>query len=194
MLLFNQFKNVKGYKASYLDSEKSLDEFANWLYELKKQTNEYLDFSLSLGIDLTGCDFVEINKGKYDTASCEIVSPFAETLNQKNSELIVYQGEPLIRSGSIIKKGQVVDTYCTHNPYNMFYFGALDELHNNGYNVSFCVFGKLNDKNKNKKIEFIKNITKKMYDDYIIDYETLGENYYCIVYTKRLVKMKVLTR
>lgn len=196
ILLFNQFNNAKGYKEIYLDSKQYLNEFSVWLYELSKQSKQYLGFSLFNGISLADGDFIEINKGKYDTLIKEktIISPFAYTLNQLKQDLVVYQGEPLIKCGSKIEKGQVVDTYCTHNPYNIFYFNNLDELHNNGYMICFGIFGKNSDRNKKIKISFIQKVMQNMIDDFIFDYETSDDNYYCIVFTKRLVKKKILKR
>ena len=175
MLLFNQFNNAKGYKEVCLNSNQYLNEFAVWLHELSKQSKCYLDFSLFNGINLADGDFIEVNKG---------------TLNQLKQDLVVYQGEPLIRCGSKIKKGQVVDTYCTHNPYNMFYFNNLEQLHNNGYMICFGIFGKNCDRDKQIKIKFIQQVMQNMIDDFIFDYETIDNNYYYIVFTKRLVKVK----
>ena len=196
MLLFNQFNNAKGYKEVYLNSNQYLNEFAVWLHELSKQSKCYLDFSLFNGINLADGDFIEINKGKYDTLikGKKIISSFANTLNQLKQDLVVYQGEPLIRCGSKIKKGQVVDTYCTHNPYNMFYFNNLEQLHNNGYMICFGIFGKNCDRDKQIKIKFIQQVMQNMIDDFIFDYEIIDNNYYYIVFTKRLVEEKVLKR
>lgn len=195
-LLFNQFNNAKGYSKIYLDSKQYLHEFVTWLEEIKKQTKEYLALAFSNGIDLETSDFIEINKGKYDTLNNEkiIISPFADTLNQLKQNLIVYQGEPFIVSGSKVEKGQVVDTYCTHNPYNLYYFNNLDKLHNNGYMICFGIFGKNSDYDKKSKITFMQKILQNMIGDFYFDYETFLDNYYYIVFTKRLVKRKVLKK
>ena len=196
VLLCNQFNEVKGYKKTHLESKEYLDELAFWLYDLKKQSKEYLEFGLFNGINLADGDFIEINKGKFDTLRKgeNIISPFASTLNLVSKDLVVYQGEPLIISGSKIKKGQVVDTYCTHNPYNIYYFNNLDELHNNGYMVCFGMFGKNEDKNKQSKVKFIQGVAENMGNDFIFAYETDRENYYSVVFTKRFVKRYILRR
>ena len=184
VLLCNQFNKTKGYKKTHLESKGYINELAFWLYDLKKQSDEYFEFGLFNGINLANGDFIEINKGRFDTLRKgeNIISPFASTLNLVSKDLVVYQGEPLIIDGSKIKKGQVVDTYCTHNPYNKYYFGNLDELHNNGYMICFGMFGKNRDKDKQSKVEFVKDVAENMGNDFIFEYETDNENFYCMVF------------
>ena len=193
ILLLNQFNKAKGYTESDLKSKQYTEEFVGWLRDLKKQSKQYSDFTLSNGIDLSDFDMIEINKGILDTitGSGIMISPFGPTLNQIKQDLLVYQGEPFIVSGSKIIRGQVVDTYCTHNPYNYHYYGNIHEIHNNGYKICLGVFGKNADNDKDAKIRSMVDISEKMADDYRKDYCTVGDNYYCMIYTKRKVLTKI---
>lgn len=196
-LLLKQFNNAKGYTKVYLDSKQYLDEFIDWLYEMQKQKKQYYNFSMYLGIDLCSQDFVEINKGIFDTIRGDerLISPFASTLGHSNKEFTVYQGEPVILHGSKLEKGQAFDTYCTHNPYKMKYFGDLHKLHNSGYRICFGLFGKNGDCDKKTKLEFAEKMIKVLDGTYESEYETIDDNYHCIIYTKRFEKLneKVLT-
>ena len=195
-LLMKQFNRAKGYKNPDVNSEQYLQEFMNWLDELKKQKGQYIEYSNIFGIDLFESDFLEINKGNLDTILGDerVISPFAYTIWQENRVFIPYHGEPYIVSVSKVDKGQAYDTYCTHNPYDVRFFGDLDSLHNNGYNVCFGMYGKNSDCDKDVKLHFVSDRIKHMTRDYGFEYDTCGDNYCCIVFTKKLIKEKVLTR
>lgn len=195
-LLLKQFNNAKGYKNPDVSSKQYLQEFMNWLAELKKQKSQYIEYSNAFGIDLFKSYFLEINKGKLDTILGDerVISPFAYTMGQKNKEFIAYRGEPYILSGSRFEKGKAYDTYCTHNPYDMSYFGDLDRLHNSGYFVCFGMYGKNSDCDKGIKLQFVSEKVKEMGYDYAFEYDTDGEKYYSIVFSKQKINEKILTR
>lgn len=194
--LFNQFNQSRGYKNIDLNSENYTEEFYHWLYELRKQTYEYLKFSESTKVELSSENYIELNKGKYDTLfkHGSHISTYADTLGEANKDFIVYQGEPYIKSGSIITKGQVVDTYFTQNPFTTVDVAQLGMLHNNGYFMCIGMFGKNKDKNKQQKIYQLKSLISSTNDNYDFNYETNNDDYYCILSTKRNVKELVKTK
>lgn len=195
MLLFNQFNESMGYKTTYKTSDIYIDEFVNWLRNLKKISNLYMKFANYEGIDLNDDNVIELNKGRYDSLkNAKIISPFASTLGIKNEKLIVYQGEPIIIVGSKVKKGQVVDTYTTFNPYSDYYLNNLDLLHNSGINICYGIFGKNSDKNRDEKIKHLIEFISKLNEDYIYNIENVDSNYLGIVFSKRKIKKLTLVK
>lgn len=195
-LLLEQFNNSRGYGKEYTDSKQYYEEFINWLYELNKQKKKYVEYSDSLGVDLFNPYYFEINKGKLDTILCSerIISPFGYTMKQSNKTFIEYYGQPYIVSGSDINNGQAHSMYFTFNPYNNYYFGELDKIHNSGHGVCFGMYGKNSDNDKKIKLQFISDKLKNMNNRYVYEYDTDGENYYCIVFTREKIKIKILER
>ena len=186
-MLFTQFNEAKGYKKFYFNSINYLNEFSDWLYSLNKQSSQYSDFALFNHVVLR--DSIELNKGRYDSISNNNVSPFFDD----PKKIIMCQGKPYI-CGSKVVKGQVVDTYSTHNPYNVFYFGNLVNLHNSSYSICFGVFGNNNDCNKDSKVKFFKSVVDSLNDNFVCDYTTIGDSYFYIVFSKKKVLKKVLCK
>ena len=50
-LLINQFNQSKGYEKYDLNSNIYLDEFCEWIIELRKNLNNYFNFINTVGID-----------------------------------------------------------------------------------------------------------------------------------------------
>lgn len=195
ILLFNQFNESKGYKTIYQNSDIYINEFVHWLKDLKELSHLYLEFAKYEGIDLNEDDFIELNKGRYDSIKkAKIISPFASTLGIQNKKLVVCQGEPNIIIGSNMKKGQVVDTYTTFNAYNDYYLNDLDMLHNYGTNICYGIFGKNSDINRETRIKKFIEFISKLNDDHICDLENVDENYLGIVFSKRKVKRLSLVK
>ncbi len=181
-LLKYQFIKAKGYPISYLDEKDIKEEFLNWLYTLKKNVNEFSNYAKYLGLDIY--NYIELDKGVYDTVDSKtIISPHANTLKKEDSRLFMYQGEPLIISGSNIKKGQVADTYLSHNPYNLDNYSSIFSLCKNGYNICFSVFGNKSDKDIKEKIILFSELKDVGYNLACEDEEFDG-NYCLVLYSK----------
>lgn len=194
-LLFNQFNESVGYKKIYLNSDDYINEFVNWLENLKKISHLYSEFANYEGIDLYDDGYIELNKGKCDSMkNTNIISPFASTLGIQNAKLVVCQGEPNIIIGSNVKKGQVVDTYTTFNPYSDYYLNDLDVLHNCGINICYGIFGKNSDINMEIKVKKFLEFVSKLKDDHICSLENIDGNYVGIVFSKRKNKKLSLIR
>lgn len=170
-------------------------EFINWIIKNKKLSKKYKIYLTNIGY-ISSKYKVEIGKGKYDSISdddIKIISPYAETLGKQNSRLIIANGEPIIkRQNKLIIPNQ--ELLLTHNPYDDELSGWKD-IHNNGiYDISVGVYGNIYDKNYKKKLYMIKELSRTMNDDFIIDYETDNDEYYCSIHSKRKVLSKVLIR
>lgn len=190
-----QFNDEKGIKNPDLTSKIYIEEFANWLYEKKKalgELNKYFNFN---DIDINSSNIAEVGKGKYDSIvlpTTQIISPFGETLKKENSELIIYQGEPIILGS--IDKGQVVDKFLTHNPYTFEMIKAWPTLHNSGYDIIFGICGYVQDKNIQEKRMQIDYLCYGMNEEIEENYDLINDIYVGYIRSNRKVKRLVKTK
>ena len=189
-LLFEQFCNAKGYRnISKIPFHEIEEEFIVWNVGLLRQGLEYIQYAKENGIDLQNHDAIELNKGGYDSLVSKLnrVSPFSG-----NTELVIYQGIPMIKSGINIVEGQVADIYHTHNPYSERYLEGLSELHGYGHKICFGIFGSIDDKDKDKKFKLVKDYLRNFNENIEYSSDTINGHYHLIVYSK--FKQKILRR
>lgn len=192
-LLYNQFISAKGIslKDALNKRDELSKEFIDWLYDLEKIGVQYSFYAENNGINLVSDFARELNKGVFDSlvSKEQRISPFSD-----NTELVIYQGIPMIKSGINIVEGQVADIYHTHNPYRKEYLSGLSELHNFGYRICFGIFGRTYDKDKSKKFKLVKDYLSLMSGELDMQYDTERDNYYLIVYNKFKQNVKILRR
>lgn len=192
-LLYNQFISAKGIslKDALNKRDELSKEFIDWLYDLEKIGAQYSSYAENNGINLVSDFARELNKGVFDSlvSKEQRISPFSD-----NTELVIYQGIPMIKSGINIVEGQVADIYHTHNPYSIEYLQGLSELHNCGFKICFGVFGRTYDKDKSKKFKLVKDYLSLMSGELDMQYDTERDNYYLIVYNKFKQNVKILRR
>lgn len=170
-------------------------EFINWIVKNKKLLEKYKRYLINIGY-ISSKNTAEIGKGIYDSISednIEIISPYAETLGKQNSRLFIVTGIPIVKKqNKIIYPSQ--ELLLTHNPYNEE-LSDWKDIHNNGiYDISVGVYGNIHDKNYKKKLYMIKELSKTMNDDFIINYETDNDEYYCSIHSKRKILSKILIK
>lgn len=166
-------------------------DFIDWIVHNQERLAIYKDYLTYLGIDFNS-NIVELNKGKFDSISSDsnmIISPFGETLDREQSNLLFYDKTPIIISNSKISTIPDIDLFITHNPYSIDYLAGMDKLHNIGYNISFGVFGDTSDLDIKEKLKYIKYLKNKISQDYDIEYDTVNNTYMCIIKSKRKVKV-----
>ncbi len=192
----SQFNSAKGIKKIDISSEDYINDFAHWLYEQNKALEELKKYFANYDIDINDSNIAEVGKGKYDSIvlpTTRIISPFGETLNKENNELLVYQGEPIITGSEV--KGQVVDRFMTHNPY---YYEQISEwplLHFNGYDIIVGYCGYVNDLNILEKENQLNLLKQNLEQGCIVNYDTINDVYVCFIKSRRKVKKlsKILT-
>ena len=148
---------------------------------------------------IDGKNVSEVGKGIHDTLhlpNSKIISPYAKTIGLPNSELFVIGGIPLIQ-----EKGALLypdaDILLTYNPYEEMNIINWSKIHNSKmFDVSIGFYGSVHDSDFDDKIELLEKISKKMYEDHKIDFDTDKDNYFCSISSKRKVKTRelILTR
>lgn len=172
-------------------------EFIIFLSLLTKQTINYGNYLNYLDLCLNNNTTIELNKGKYDSLGNElvtIVSPFAETLGLKNSELLVCDSNPFIVMGVSVYSLDNCDLLITHNPIFRNSLNDIILLHNIGANVCIGIYGNVKDKDKEEKFKMLKECAEKMSDNIGFYYDTEADNYYSCIKSERKVKKHILTR
>ena len=194
--LYKQYCDARGVIRNPFDGKDLSYDFLEWITTNKLMTKEYSDYLLYLGY-LESKTVAEVGKGRYDSiASQEIatISPYADTLELPKRELFIIVDVPLIEeSGKIVLLNQQV--LLTHNPYDEMRIMNWSRVHNMGnYDISIGMFGKVYDEDFSKKVKLIEEISKRMTEDHVLDYDTDKDKYFCSLNSKRKVKLKSLIR
>lgn len=172
-------------------------EFIIYLSLLTKRTIDYGNYLNYLGLCLTNDTTIELNKGKYDSLGKElvtIVSPFAETLDCQNSDLVVCDNNPIVIMGTSVFTADNCDLFITHNPIVRHSISDIALLHNIGANVCIGIHGKISDKDRDIKLKMLEDCATEMYDDIGFYYDTEGDNYYSCIKSERKIKKHILTK
>lgn len=196
LLLYKQYCNSIGKKYDKFNIIADT-EFIMYLSSLTKQTINYANYLNYLELFFTSDTAIELNKGKYDSLGKElvtIVSPFAETLACKNSNLVVYNNNPIIIMGTSIFLVDNCNLFLTHNPIDKNHLNDIILLHNIGLNICIGIYGKINDKDRDDKLKMLKDCKSKILDDISFNYDTKEDNYYGCIKSERKVKKHVLVR
>jgi len=196
LCLFKQYCDARGLDINNMNNMYSND-FVNWIVQNKSLLSIYMHYLNALGFDYPVDDVVEVGKGQYDSIfkqGVNLISIFAGTVGQLNSRLFVYRGMPLVlRQSKIITPREHI--ILTHNPYFESEILSWYLIHNMGdKNISVGMFGKLSDEDTKVKLELLKQLSKKITDDYSFDYDTYNGNYFCSLNSKRYIKRKSLIK
>ena len=194
--LYKQYCDAKCVIFNPFDWKNISYDFLEWITINKLMVKEYSDFLQYLGY----CEsktVAEVGKGKYDSITSKemvVISPYADTLRLPRKELFVIDGFPLIEQSKkiVIPQQQLL---LTHNPYEEMRIINWSLIHNLGdYDISIGMFGSIYDEDFSKKIELIEELSKRMNEDHVIDYDTDKDKYFCSLNSKRKIKIKTLIR
>lgn len=212
--LYDQFRRARGYENIDLNSMSFLNDFSSWLKEMQKHGETYIQFLNSIGLDIDHYDVAEIGKGKCDSIvqdlTTTIITPYPEGIDRHGFDYCrlitarfkVYNGKPaLLMKG--LSKEQELDTlspsmfriFMTQNPYSNKQIAYWDELHNlSDKDIIVGVFGNVHDKDKEYKLEQIREFRDKLYDSYNEDYTTEKDMYSYIISSDKSKKKKLTKR
>lgn len=194
--LYKQYCDARGIVCNPFDGKNLSYDFLEWITINKLMAKEYSDYLLYLE-HLKSKTVVEVCKGRYDSIASEkmaIISPYADTLGLPNSELFIIDGVPLIERGGkiVVPEEQIL---LTHNPFDEMRIINWSRVHNiRSYDISIGMFGSIYDEDFSKKVKLIEEISKRMTEDHVIDYDTDKDKYFCSLNSKRKVKVKTLTK
>ena len=189
--LFKQYCESTGFKRKFAEiSEEEISVFGHWVfknYNLLFQYWTYLQSEFHYSIK----DVLEIGKGKYDSLwKLKMLDSFLfnNGSEEKNCHLYIDNGIPLIiRENKLVVPREHI--LLTHNPYFESEISYWYSIHNgNQKDISIGMFGSLEDEDRMKKINLLKELSKKMTDDYSLTYETDQGNYFCSLNSRRLTK------
>lgn len=195
--LYKQYCDARGIPFDPFDSKKDGD-FIKWIEYNERLTKKYKEYLICLGY-INGKKVSEVGKGVHDTLllpNSAIVSPYAKTMRLPNSELFITGVTPLIQ-----EKGALLypdaDILLTYNPFEEMRIIDWSKIHNSKmFDVSIGFYGSVHDSDFDSKIELLEKISKKMYEDHKIDFDTDKDNYFCSISSKRKIKERelILTR
>jgi hypothetical protein len=145
-------------------------------------------------MDLQSKELAELGKGNIDSVvdgDALMITPYGHTFSD-----LSHTNSSLDFNGSVLMLNVYgeqysltdIHTYMTQNPY---LYGVLSDLIkiNNFYNKNIVlgVYGKEYDKNKTAKIKILKEFKRKINnfnENYDMDYNSKGDNYFCAITRK----------
>ena len=188
--LYKQFCNARGIIYNPSNFNRYTAEFVDWVVYNKKTTEKYREYLLSLSY-IDGKSVAEVGKGMYDSLQLNdsaIVSPYAETIGFQNSELFMIGNYPLIQQKGIIVRPNT-EILLTYNPYEEMHIINWFKVHNSKlYDISIGMYGNIHDSDFAERIRLLEEISKRMHDDHVVDYDTDQDNYFCSINSKRMIK------
>ena len=143
------------------------NDFFLWIKLLKTQTEIYSYYLEYLDVNLSSDSSVEIGKGKYDSIGSSlvtIVSPYADTLEYRNSDFTICGNIPYVIMGTSIYDASNCEMFLTHNSCDSI-ISKLISLHECNYSICVGVYGSISDKDKNDKLNILENILKECCDN-----------------------------
>lgn len=205
--LINQFALAKGIENADIDSKEFIKEFSDWVKEQEAIGSEYLSILKEFGFNIDDSNSTEVGKGKYDSVvkdlSTTIITPDYTLLYRGfknriiNGDINVLNGYPMLINytsmGNIMSKYFInLNTYITQNPFSSSNILGWDKIHNSGNNIIIGSYGKIYDKDKNKKIGELIEFRNRLQNDFICENIISGDTYINILGSnpkvKRLVK------
>lgn len=200
--LAEQYALANGIKNIDLNSKAFLSEFNEWLGEVKRMSELYPSFLDSLDVNYNIVSAAEIGKGNYDSAfknfQTTIITDMPISVDKKrlvSSHFAVIDDEPTIinRTDSfffhIPISPKKIATYLTQNPYYPELIEDWEKLSNKcGNSIVVGMYGRLIDKDREKKINNLKMLRDKLELDSKIVQATFDGNYYAALFTKKKTK------
>lgn len=193
--LYKQFCMAYGLDindTSYIDSK----YFMYFILSNYSILKEFREFLMNYGV-YNPEDSIEIGKGRFDSLNGIDDIKTISIFNYNNPSTLLIEGSTpyvLKRNGSLlIPEHRII----THNPYQELEVASWNELHNSGSkDITIGVFGRISDDDESKKVGFIERLSRKLNDDYSLEYDTKDGNYFCSINSnrKKLQKVKVKTR
>lgn len=212
--LIKQYKDSQGL-SHFEKNEQGKKELKAWLKEQAEVCKLYRDYLVRNGIQYTTNLTAEIGKGRYDTVVTSDTETLLLTNNVSDSKKDwlferAIPGEFIVRDNSCYvmlenKKARshqfyplnYIQLFFTQNPYDITKLDNMIKVAQNNKYVLIGAYGKLNDKDKVKKIENLRelkdNLTncncKEMYayvnDNYLYYFLTEPKDVKYLVHHKR---------
>lgn len=205
--LMTQFAMAKGIKNPDINSKLFVDEFANWILEMKQKGLDYLSFIDSFDSHPVIVDggTAEIGKGKNDSVALDtditLITPYLSDMRNESQSIIqgefkVVESTPIILRDSKEYDGSELSRFITQNPYSPQSLSNWENLHNSGLsNITVGVYGDIHDKDLESKIKVIKSLKEKLLDDsYVEDYSTYKDSYFYAISSDRKILRRYLSR
>ena len=190
--LYKQYCDAKDLVFRPIMDITSTEGFTDWLIENIKISRMYRDYIMNLGF-ADGKTIAEIGKGKYDSIAdndFSVISPYGEEMDQICSDFFIIGKYPLVSKEGIVCAPSE-NILLTHNPFDESMSQYWYRMHNALlYDISVGVYGNINDHDRNEKINLIMELSKRMTRDYGLESDTNGNNYFCTVYSKKIVKKR----
>ena len=182
-LLKKQFCEANGLRKFNNNSKADLEAFKSFIAERKIIGEKYNEFLKYLEIDITTSNVVELYKGNVDS----IVKDF-DTLVLTPYSIDIDKDRIYRELSDLLGNKVLINRFITQNPSFKNDIKSLINYYNQyKYDILIGVYGKVYDKDKNKKMKELIKLSRKI-DDYQYNTSILKDryNYYFVLYTNLL--------
>lgn len=204
--LLEQYKQATGVQNVDLKSESFKSEFVEWITRNQRIGLEYLELIRCIDVYPSIIfNTAEVGKGEFDSIALNnyitMITPYAPSTSKAElliGDFEVKGAEPVFTSS--INKGIILpherfDRFITQNPYDQSCLGNWENLHNGGEsNITVGVYGSTYDKDYQAKIADLNAFKEKLSGDYREEQFSMGDSFFYVVSSDRLVKKLILTR
>ena len=191
--LYNQFLNTEGVESVHYQSRAFFKEYRQWLKDYKKILKEYSTYLQNLNINLSSYSVAEVGKGLNDSIvmypDFQVISPYADTLGEDNADLKFINNKLYISKFDRLVEADNIKRFITFNPYFDDDLSNWHLIHNNGFDISIGVCGRVYDRDSGKKIRLISDIADKMNGRFEENYDVIGDNYFYNIHSKKRIKL-----
>lgn len=186
--LLKQYRNATGNISFSMD-----EGFLQWLSGHREGLLVLKDVYDSLGLEYAESDSYELGKGPLDTIVTN-PSQMISLYSPIESSFTLSSGTPYVVSDLGIYRIDHARLFHTHNPYN--FNDEMDIIRASSLesNLALTVYGKIYDKDINKKFEKTKYMKEKMIGEFNESYETVNDDYLYTIYRICKTKIRVKTR
>ncbi len=200
--LYNQFCNANGLEIPRIDRIEVHQGFYDWIREMQSIVGpRYLDTLDYLGLELyNSSETAEVGKGAYDSLvisdeyETKMISPPKIAKNIRGlgklmlTGFVVNDGVPYLADNGVpyaLKYGDPFCSFMTQNPYRPVDIIGWSGIHNlNGFGVIVGAFGRIQDADRQAKVELIKDFYVRLSDSSVGDYLEEGAYYFCVAGSK----------
>ena len=215
-MLLEEYKRTLGFKTIDLSSKEFVEGFNDWLSKKHIQGQTYIGLLEYMKLyDESKENAAEVGKGKYDSVvlpyDTGIITPYSKGIKVDDTDRIIPTNFMVKSNGEIIlfksHKSKVKTlsfnqfedyrgiTFMTQNPYTALNIKNWEHIPNSGnYDIIVGVYGNVRDKDKNQKLNALRELRDKLQFGYREDGAVWNDDYYYVIASDSKLKEKTKIR
>ncbi|MBO5096012.1 MAG: hypothetical protein J6B98_03980 [Bacilli bacterium] len=205
--LLEQFKQATGARYVDVNSSAFISEFQDWVLRNQKIGSDYRGVieCMDLHPEIRSTT-AEVGKGILDSIAIDsamsIITPYSDKIKSIgelfDGNFVVNGDDPYLiprDNSEVTLLNTMFERFITQNPYEQSCLENWENLHNSGNsNITIGVYGCTYDKDYQAKLAALKSFKERLYEGYREEQLTMGDSYFAVVSSDRMVKELILTK